>query len=99
MEKSLLQSVPNGITRTLQSDPHEEHQFHIPSVISYNTDRTGRVSSPSDGSLIENLAQCEAMLSGVFSVHKVFKYASLVSKIRSFTKKRVICSEHNKISV
>jgi hypothetical protein len=68
---------------------------HTPVVIAYNTDCAGSVCSPGNRSLVENLAQREAVLT-VFIIHVVLKHASLISKIRSFTKKWVLCSEHKK---
>lgn len=58
-------------------------------VIAYNTDCAGSVCSPGNRSLVENLAQREAVLT-VFIIHVVLKHASLISKIRSFTKKWVL---------
>lgn len=99
MDKSLFQNVLNGTTGLLQSDLRQERQHHVPLVIPDDADGAGRVRSPRNGPLIENLAQREAVLSGVFHIHKVFKHARLVSKIRGFTEKRVFCSEYNKFSV
>lgn len=95
----MFQNVPNSTARLLQSDLRHERQHHIPLVIPNNADGAGRIRSPRNGSLIENLAQREAVLSRVFRIHEVFKHARLVSKIRGFTKKRVFCSEYNKCSV
>ena len=76
---------------------YTEDISHTPVVIAYNTDCAGSIWGPGNRSLVDDLAQCEAVLK-VFVIRVVLKYASLISKVRSFAKEWELCSEHKKSS-